>query len=295
MARLYRQDPCRMEFSTEQVAAVLHRLFIADEQASLRREDHQKVHELVALLHEVKRAMGAKPRGTLVDLCAGKSALGLVAAALVFPRDENGQSSWRLIVVERAADRAAAARTAVARAAPGLLAGVDIEIVEQDVAAADLPASSRTSAVVVVALHACGPASDAVIERCVNAPPSTLLLVPCCYGAHPLSAGTQHSIPGQRAAHAFVDLLPRHGLVGRRFAQAVIDAERTTRLEEGGFAVDVVEFVAATITPHNLLWRCRRVDEPPRRTRSSALRARLLGAAAPRPEEDAAQPSKGDV
>ena len=265
-----------MEFSDDDVARALHRLFIGDAGATLRKEDRQKVAELVPLLGEVRRAVGKKPRGTLVDACAGKSALGLLAAALVLPRDERGRSGWRLVVIERDAGRAAAARAAAAG-----VDGVEVEVVQADVGAAALPPSSRREPVVVVALHACGPASDAVVDRCIAQAPSTLLLVPCCYGAHPSSAGASHAIAGQRAASAFVDVLPSHGLVGRRFAQAVIDAERTLRLEAGGFAVDVVEFVAATVTPHNLLWRARRVDEPPRRARAAATIARLLVTATP--------------
>jgi hypothetical protein len=260
-----------MEFSADDVARALHRLFIGDAGAALRDEDRQKVAELVPLLHEVQRAAGRRSKGTLVDLCAGKSALGLLAAALALPRSAPGVISWRVVIVERAADRIEAARAAARR-----LPGIDIEIVQADVADVALPVSSRDSPAIVVALHACGPASDAVIDRCLRTPPSTLLLVPCCYGAHPGRAGREHAIPGQRAAAAYADVLPRHGLVGRRLAQAVIDAERTLRLEAGGFAVDVVEFVAATTTPHNLLWRARRVDEPPRRARAGETLARLL-------------------
>jgi hypothetical protein len=265
-----------MEFSDDDVARALHRLFIGDAAATLRKEDRQKVAELVPLLGEIRRAVGSKPRGTLVDACAGKSALGLLAATFVLPRDAQGRSAWRLVIVERDVARVAAARAAAAR-----IDGVDIEIVESDVGAMPLPPASRRDPVVVVALHACGPASDAIIDRCVAQPPSTLLLVPCCYGAHPATANATHAIPGQRASAAFLDVLPPHGLVGRRLAQAVIDAERTLRLQAGGFAVDVVEFVAATVTPHNLLWRARRVDEPPRRARAAATLARLLDAAAP--------------
>jgi hypothetical protein len=168
---------------------------------------------------------------------------------------------------------------------------VHVDVVVADVGDAVLPAPSRDVPVVAVALHACGPASDAIIERCVRTPPSTLLLVPCCYGAHPATAGASHAIPGQRAAAGFVDVLPRQGLVGRKLAAALIDAERTLRLEEGGFAVDVVEFVAATITPHNLLWRARRVDEAPRRARAQDTRRRLL---APRTDASSKEARTGE-
>jgi hypothetical protein len=268
-----------MEFSADDVARALHRLFIGDAAASLRKEDRQKVAELVPLLAEVARAVGQRQRGTLVDLCAGKSALGLLAAALVLPR--GADAAWRVVVVERDPDRIAAARAAAARladddVAPAARAPAEVVVVAADVAAASLPTATSASPVVVVALHACGAASDAIVDVCVRDRPTTLLLVPCCYGAHPRATDATHPIPGQRAAGGFVDVLPRHGLVGRRLAQAVIDAERTLRLEAGGYAVDVVEFVAATVTPHNLLWRARRVDEPPRRARAAATRALLL-------------------
>jgi hypothetical protein len=52
--------------------------------------------------------------------------------------------------------------------------------------------------------------------------------------------------------------------VRNRFVQAFVDAERTWRLEAEGYETEVVEFVGATVTPHNLLWRARRVQEPSR-------------------------------
>ena len=66
--------------------------------------------------------------------------------------------------------------------------------------------------------------------------------------------------------------------MGRRFAQALIDAERTLRLEERGYDVDVVEFVGPTVTPHNLLWRARRSGEPRRMAEAAERRRRLLNA-----------------
>ena len=50
----------------------------------------------------------------------------------------------------------------------------------------------------------------------------------------------------------------------RRFVQAFVDAERTLRLEAAGWQTEVVELCPPTVTPHNLLWRARRVGEPGR-------------------------------
>jgi hypothetical protein len=42
----------------------------------------------------------------------------------------------------------------------------------------------------------------------------------------------------------------------------MVDSERTLALEAAGYETTVVPFVPPTVTPHNLLWRARRVGEP---------------------------------
>jgi hypothetical protein len=112
-------------------------------------------------------------------------------------------------------------------------------------------------------LHACGPAADAIIERSIASEAQNLLLVPCC---------TSRAIPAARVAAQNADRLgiPRHAPVRRRFIQAFVDADRTWRLEAAGYHTQVVEFVSPTVTPHNLLWRCRRVREPKRMAAAQA-------------------------
>ncbi len=254
-----------MKFSTDEVAAALHRLFIDADGTSLRREDHKKANELAALLPELSR-LATRPKGTLVDVAAGKSPLGLVAMSLVLP------PGWRLVVVDRAADRAAAAAEAAARA--GFADRVDVVVAD----AADVAALAGAD--IVTALHACGAASDAVIDIAAVAAPKHLLMVPCCYGAHPKNA-VDTSIAGQRLAAPLVDVLPRQGVVGRKVAASLIDVERTLRLEAAGFDTDVVEFVPPAVTPFNLLWRARRgLDEGRRREAAARLAglSALLGA-----------------
>lgn len=254
-------------FDVDEIGACLHRLFIADAATTLRKEDRQKAHELAPFLDEIAR-VATKKSGVFVDACAGKSALGLLAAALVLP------PAWRVVVIERDPARAAHAQQAAASL------GRAVDVVCSDVSTFDAGAD------VVVGLHACGTASDAIIDAAVAAQVRHLLLVPCCYGAHPQktaaqtastkAASTSDPSPGQAASTAFLDRLPRQGVVGRRFAAALIDAERTLRLEAGGYDVDVVEFVAPTITPHNLLWRARRSGEAVRMAEAAARRTRLL-------------------
>jgi hypothetical protein len=233
-------------------------LYIAAEGAGLRDEDRRKAVEVAAMLDEIRLALGRTGRArpvTLVDAAAGKAYVGLLAARLVLePLGRRG----RVVALEREPDRAAAARAAVAR----LGSRLPIECVVADVAD---PAAWPEAPDLVVALHACGPAADAVIDRATAAGARRLLLVPCCTGA----AVTAAAVADATARALGV---PRQAPVRRRFVQALVDSERTLRLEAAGYETEVVEFVPPTVTPHNLLWRARRVREP---RRSAAARAAL--------------------
>ena len=231
--------------------------FIAAEGTSLRREDRKKAVEVTALLNELARL--GKDR-LLVDVAAGKSYLGLLAVELL------GFS--RLVVIERdlCANRGlprspprastAARRSTSAPATPAI------------------PRSGLATPDVVTALHACGDASDRVLDAAIRAEARWIFLVPCCYAA---------AVPFAAAAEAHADRLglPRHAAVRRRFVISLIDAERTLRLEAAGWETTIVPFVAETVTPHNLLFRARRVREP-RRMREAGERLACDCVEAPR-------------
>lgn len=238
----------------------LDRLYIAAEGAGLREEDRRKARQVAALLAEIARATRRVARGSpllLVDAAAGKAYVGLLAARLVLDH----RPSARVVTIERDAARVAASRLAAER----LQASPPIDCRAGDVADRSV---WPTSATLVVALHACGAASDAVIDGTVASGARGLLLVPCCTGA---------AVEASRVAARQADRvgIPPHAPVRRRFIQAIVDAERTWRLEAAGYETEVVELVGATVTPHNLLWRARLVREPGRMARAAALLARL--------------------
>lgn len=139
-----------------------------------------------------------------------------------------------------------------------------------DFVAADVstPAAWPERPSLVTALHACGSAADAIIERAVASEARMLLLVPCC---------TSSAIPGARLAERKAEAwgFARHAPIRRRFIQAMLDAQRTWRLEAAGYQTEVVEFVAPTVTPHNLLWRSRRVMEATRMSKAQEILARI--------------------
>lgn len=241
----------------------LEALYVAADGASLRLEDRRKARQVRAILDEASRALArvsGRSAVVLVDAAAGKSYVGLLAAKLLL---EPTARPSHVITIERDPARVAASRRAVAR----LNTPVSISCRTGDVSDAGLW-PDRPS--LVVALHACGDAADAIIERCIATAAQGLLLVPCC---------TSRAIHAARRAEALAEGagIPRHAPVRRRFIQAIVDAERTGRLEAAGYETEVVEFVGATVTPHNLLWRSRLVREPVRMAAARRRWLQLLG------------------
>lgn len=235
------------------VAAVelwLDLLYIAAEGAGLRNEDRRKAAEVAALLDEIDRALrriSRRKRLTLVDAAAGKSYVGLLAAKLLL--EPQGRPS-AVVAIEKDSRRINASR----RAAERLKTTIPVDFRIADVASESAWPNQPS---IVAALHACGPAADKIIERAAACGAQVLLLVPCCTGSAVEYAA--------RAEAAAVRLgIPPQAPVRRRFIQAWVDAQRTLRLEAAGYQTEVVEFVGATVTPHNLLWRSHRVMEPRR-------------------------------
>jgi hypothetical protein len=249
------------EITVSQVEHWLDLLYVAAEGAALRQEDRRKAREVASMLEEIRRAIlkfASRSPLVLVDAAAGKSYIGLLAAKLVF--EAMGRTA-SVRVIEQDAQRVSSSQRALER----LRSSIDIEFRAADVADAGAW-PERPS--VVAALHACGPAADTIIERTIACKAGWLLLVPCCTGKR-MEAANRAAEEADRMS------IPRHAQVRRRFIQAMVDAERTLRLEANGYETEVVEFVGATVTPHNLLWRSRLVAEPARmQAAQRALKAR---------------------
>ncbi|MGV3620933.1 MAG: methyltransferase [Archangium sp.] len=212
-----------------EVEPLLQSLFIDAAGTSLRDEDRKKAIEVAAFLTELKR-IGAG--GPLVDAAAGKSYLGLLAAELVGVDD--------VTVIERNEKQVLNARHALSKLKNAKVT-LNVGNVEDLTCWPEKPR-------VVVGLHACGLASDAVIDVTIAREAKWLLLVPCCY-------------PSPNFAHRSADELgiSRATEVRKKFVQSLIDTERTLRLEAAGYETSVIPFVAPTVTPHNLMIRARRL------------------------------------
>lgn len=237
------------------VAATMHRLFIGEDGASLRKEDLQKTRELEGLLARLSQI---KKNAFLVDAAAGKASVGLVAAELL--------SIAKLTVLERDPARVAACRAAAQR----LRAEVEVDVRLADVADGTAWPDQPDA---VVALHACGPAADAILEGAIRCRARQLFVAPCCYG---------DAVPFRKHATAAIQNLGfvADDLLRRRMAASLVDVERKLRLEAAGYETDVEEFVAPTVTPHNLLFVARRTCSDVRIARAEKRLAALRAAAA---------------
>ncbi len=242
--------------SLERVRATVHRLYIGAAGASLRKEDEQKCLELAGLL---ARLTGLRKGAHVVDAAAGKASVGLVAAELL--------PIGRVTVLERDPARVAACIAAAARLE---------RKVSVDVRPGDLTEHSRwpDAPDAVVALHACGMASDGAIEGAIRSHARRIFVAPCCYDERVLSRARSYAgVPG------WIDVVDTQ--IRRRVLSALVDLERTLRLEAAGFETQVQEFVPPTVTPHNLLFCGRRTGSAVRMQRASDwLQAMAMNAGA---------------
>jgi hypothetical protein len=236
-------------------------LFIAAEGASLRDEDRKKARELAGLLHEIAWAVDRLRHDrdiTLVDAAAGKAYVALLAQRRVLaPRGRAGS----IRAIERDPTRIASMLDAARRA------GIELDAIEGDVG--DLACWPREPDL-VVALHACGDASDRVIASATEVGARFVLIAPCCVA---------RSLPAamRAAAHADAIGMPRSGILRRGMIESWVMGERALELESRGWRTEIVPFAGATVTPHHLLLRAERILEPGRMRASRARLARLRG------------------
>jgi len=228
------------------VERVIAQLFLDGHQP--RKEDRKKVIEVAALLPLLNK--GARDR-LIVEAAAGHGYVALVGAALL-----GWTNLWLIDDNPARLERLAAGAAKL---------GIQPTLQNGDVAdLAMWPDQPHT----VVALHACGEASDGVIASAVARRARIVMLATCCHARSMQSSK-------RAAAHADRLGLPVQAELRRRFIETMIDAERLLVLEAAGYEVTAEAFVPATVTPQNLLLRARRADEPVRMKAAAERLARI--------------------
>lgn len=192
----------------------------------LREEDRTKAAEVAAMLVEIARiAGGGKPR-TLVDLGCGHAYVGLAARALL------PDAKLSVVGIDHEPTRVRRCEEAAAR----LGGGDGLRFVTAAIDDAPIPDAPD----LVVALHACGTATDAAITRAIAARAKHALFVPCCH-RRPLDAPRS----------------PRLGPLEALRRRAEQDLARAARLEDAGYEVVAVEVWPTSISPANVMLRAR--------------------------------------
>ncbi len=214
----------------------LHRIAIGGVGLRLRDEDRKKARELVGLLPEIERALRGRAAPLLVDAASGTGWVAIATLALLAPHA-------RAIAIERDPKYAERAR--------GLATAAEVTGLEVRTADAEDAAAWPDGADVVVALHACGAATDRVIERAAASRARTILVAPCCV-ASTLPLALLAAEKAERMS------LPRSGPIRRRFVESFVLGARLWTMESLGYATEAVAFVGETVTPYNVVLRGRR-------------------------------------
>ena len=123
-----------------------------------------------------------------------------------------------------------------------------------DFAAGDIASyAGKEAADIVITLHACDTATDYALAYAVKCGCKAILSVPCCQ--HELNAALDKT----PASRSFAPLL-KYGIIKERFAALATDALRAEYLEEAGYDVKLLEFIAMEHTAKNILIRAVKRD-----------------------------------
>ncbi|XP_036430855.1 glutathione S-transferase C-terminal domain-containing protein [Colossoma macropomum] len=200
----------------------------------------QQLNNLVAMVTEL-----ARPGNTIVDFCSGGGHVGIVLAHTL--------PECQVILIENKEESLVRAKDRSSQ-----LGLKNIGFIQANL-------DYFTGAFQIgVALHACGVATDMVLDRCVQAR-AGFVISPCCYGfiqntlkfSFPRSkkfAETltykEHMILCRFADQTAVQLPPERRLIGKR-CMGLVDLDRGWAAETHGYSVRVMTMEPESCSPKN--------------------------------------------
>ncbi|KAI5107743.1 glutathione S-transferase C-terminal domain-containing protein, partial [Silurus meridionalis] len=200
----------------------------------------QQLNNLVAMVKEL-----AGPDHTIVDFCSGGGHVGIVLGYTL--------PQCQIILIENKEESLVRARD---RSSQLGLQNISFIQANLDYFIGNFH--------VGVALHACGVATDMVLDRCVQAK-AGFVISPCCYGfiqntfkfSFPRSkkfADTlttkEHMILCRFADQTAVQLPPERRLIGKR-CMGLVDLDRSWAAETHGYSVKVMTMEPESCSPKN--------------------------------------------
>lgn len=212
----------------------------------------QQLNNLVAMVTEL-----ARPGNTIVDFCSGTGHVGIVLAHTL--------PDCQVILIENKEESLLRAQNR------------SVELGLQNIGFIQANLDYFTGPFDIgVGLHACGVATDMVMEHCIQAR-AAFVISPCCYGfiqnankfSFPRSKGFQevltykeHMILCRFADQTAVQLPPERRLIGKQ-CMGLVDLDRSWAAEAHGYSVRVMTMEPESCSPKNnmLVGRASRVVE----------------------------------
>lgn len=200
----------------------------------------QQLNNLVAMVTEL-----ARPGNTIVDFCSGTGHVGIVLA--------HALPHCQVILIENKEESLVRAQSRSAE-----LGLQNIGFIQANLDYFTGPFQ------IGVALHACGVATDMVMEHCIKAR-AAFVISPCCYGfiqnankfTFPRSKRFQdsltykeHMILCRFADQTAVQLPPERRLIGKH-CMGLVDLDRSWAAETHGYSVQVMTMEPESCSPKN--------------------------------------------
>ncbi|XP_044284304.1 glutathione S-transferase C-terminal domain-containing protein isoform X1 [Varanus komodoensis] len=205
---------------------------------ALRKQ--QQLNNLVALVTNL-----AKPEDVIVDFCSGGGHVGIVLAHIL--------SSCKIVLVE---NKELSLIRAKERSCELGLKNIWFIQANMD--------NFKGMFNIGVALHACGVATDMVIESCIKVR-AAFVISPCCYGfiqntakfAFPRShqfkevlSCKEHMVLCRFADQTAVQLPPERRKIGKH-CMGLVDLDRAWNVERWNYSVQVITMEPETCSPKN--------------------------------------------
>ncbi|XP_033986360.1 glutathione S-transferase C-terminal domain-containing protein [Trematomus bernacchii] len=200
----------------------------------------QQLNNLVAMVTEI-----ARPGYTVVDFCSGTGHLGIVLAHTL--------PDCQVILIENKEESLVRAQRR----------GAELGLKNIGFIQANLDYFTGPFEI-GVALHACGVATDMVMEHCIKAA-AAFVISPCCYGfiqnaikfSFPKSkrfqetlTSKEHMILCRFADQTAVQLHPERRLVGKQ-CMGLVDLDRSWAAEAHGYSLQVMTMEPDSCSPKN--------------------------------------------
>lgn len=197
-----------------------------------RQSKFRQINRFLEMIRDVEPHLGNAPVLRIADLCCGKSYLSF--AVYHYFSVLRGRTVEMVGVDLKADVIAFCEKTARELHFDGL------HFICENVASFDPDFHPD----LVLSLHACDTATDAVLSKAVawNAP--VILSTPCC----------QHEL-NHNLNCPELDFIARHSMLRQKFCEAATDALRLLLLEASGYTVSALELIDPDETPKNILLR----------------------------------------